>query len=474
MAPTINLLPPELLSEVLQRVVQGAKSHRGQHVRFLSHVNQHWRSVALGTPQLWTTIVTKAPFDAVYDFERIMVWSARAKTLPITFVLRDIKKGADKALVDIFKIIGPTVETILFEPGHYWPLDRMLAAMAPTTLSFARLQNLRSNGALSLVVVSKHFPGAMPSIKQLSLALLDLRGREMVKDVWPWLTTLHAPYVDVGRDVLLANAPCLQYCSFTINTDTMQVQRYHRHDALRSFFFNGHGQQTEDFGDYLPSFPHLQHLGIKIYATHGTEERPSPYRLFQSCGSTLRYLELSTSTMDVTQLTRCLILAPFVRFLHLYGGVTEEFIRALTFHPESNPILPELTMLSLSEILFTQIPLWELAMSRARIPGVNPQNPRLSSSSSIMPDIASVHIGNPPLRRALRYITMSEMGRIHEHRSRFGFTSVRMRDELGISLKIIGGAHHMPRRDAMEMLKLPLNEAAKWDWKERDYVWKPT
>jgi len=95
MAPAINLLQ-ELLSEISQRVVEGAKVHRGQHVRFLSHVDRQWRSVALDTPQLWTTSITKAPFVAVYDFECIAVWSGRTKTVPTTFVLRDMEQSVGR------------------------------------------------------------------------------------------------------------------------------------------------------------------------------------------------------------------------------------------------------------------------------------------------------------------------------------------------------------------------------------------
>jgi len=475
MTPAINLLPPELLSEILQQVVKGAKAHRDQHVRYLSHVDQHWRSVALDTPQLWTTIVSKTPFDSIYDFERIAVWSERAKAVSLIFVLRDVEKDAAKALVDIFKLIGPTVETILFEPGHYWPLYRILDG-TPATLSFPRLQRLASNGTLSLAVIRKHFLGAIPSLNQLSLVLHDLRGIEMVKDLWPWLTTFHGSFLDEQTlSGLFANAPRLRECSFATKIGALQIQPSLRHDALRSLFVRGYSTPTEGFSTHFPSLPNLEHLGIYTPIEDGRISHPFISRLFHSCCATLRYLELFVYDMDITEFTRLLTLAPLIRFLHLSGGVAEGFIKALTFHSESNPILPELEVISLSEIRFTQGPLWELAVSRARVPLADHQSDLPISSSYIMPDIAStVHIWNPPLRRALRYIIMSEKGLTHKHRSRFGFTRVSMQNELGISLEITGSAHHLPRKDAMELLKLSLYEAPKWDWKERVDIWQPT
>jgi len=170
MVPTINLLPPELLSEILQRVEQVPKACLNQHVRFLSHVDRHWRTIALDTPLLWTTIVTKTSFDAVHDFERITVWLRRSKTLPINFVLRDIEKGADRALLDILKAIGPTLETLFFESGHYWNLGRMGDGDS-AVLSFPRLKKLRSKGILSLMVVQKHILCAVPSSYQSSFTI---------------------------------------------------------------------------------------------------------------------------------------------------------------------------------------------------------------------------------------------------------------------------------------------------------------
>ena len=475
MAPAIDLLPPELLSEILQRVVNGPNAHRYQHVRYLSHVNRRWRCVALDTPQLWTTIVTKAPFDGVYDFDRIRLWIERSKALPITFVLRDMEKGAARSLVDIFKLLGPTVETIFFEPGHYWPLDRMLGGLS-TTLSFPRLKYLRSNGTHSLVVITRHFMGVIPSMKQLSITLRDIRGRDMIKETWKCLTTLHASFLD-GQSLsrLFDNAKFLQHFSFATNTSTLQVQRTKRHEALRSLFVRGYGPPTEDFGDYFPSFPKLEHLGLYACTVDGTPGHPSLSRLFHACGSTLRYLELYTVAMDIAQFTHCLSLAPGVRFLHLYGGVTELVIEALIFRPDTHPILPQLEVLSLSNIHFKQDSLWKVAISRVSVSGVVlPRQPSSAVSSSILPDLSVMQIGDPPLRRPLRYITMSEFAGSHQLQTRFGWTKIRMRDHLGIALKIIGVGHHTPRKDAVELLGISINEAAQWDWKDRDYVSKPT
>ena len=478
MVPTINLLPPELLSEILQRVEQGPKARLNQHVRFLSHVDRNWRTIALDTPLLWTKIVTKTSFDAVHDFERITVWLRRSKTLPINFVLRDIEKGADRALLDILKAIGPTLETLFFESGHYWNLGRMGDGDS-AVLSFPRLKKLRSKGILSLMVVQKHILGAVPSLKQLSIILHDMQGRDMLKDGWPWLTTLRIPFLP-GQAVseLFSNAKHLQHISFSTDTSTLQDQRGCRHDALRSLFIYGYCQPTADFGDYFPSFPNLEYMGVNLRTLHGTPRYPSLSRLFRACGATLRYLELHTPSTDVTQFPYFLSLTPCVRFLPLYGGVTEECVEALVFRPDLDAILPELEMLSLSEIKFKQHSLWKLAYSRAQIPVLEPMHQNLEPAPSLtpstLPSIAAMQISKPPFRRPLRYITMSEFARTHEHRTRFGWTRLRMRDDLGITLIIVGAERHMPRKDAGELLCLFVDKDAQWDWKERDYVLKPT
>ena len=470
MVPGINLLPSELLSEILQRVVQGPKAQARQHVRFLSHVDRHWRSVALNTPQLWTTIITGHPFKATSDPEYIAVWVKRAKALPITFVLRGLTFASINAIVEVFKTIGPSVETIYFEGGFCWPPERAFKDVAPGTFSFPRLRRLKFCGDAALLTAEKHFLHAMPILEQVTIDVKAFCHWSMIKAFLPWITHFRVGYTNEHTIAeLFLHAPLLQYCALNTHTASLDIPQPFQHATLRSLFVRAWQRRPLGLGEQAPSFPNLKHLGISTRATilgNGTMTVP---RLLQPSSAGLQYLELCLPALILDQFSQCLAHMPDLRFLHLYGGVPEGYINTLVYHPVSSPVVPKLEVLSISGIEFKPKVLWEFASSRARGlehgTGSRLVHPFSAPRTLNLPSTLSTeHIQDPP-RGALWYIKISEETRINSLRSFFVPVASRLQVTLGVTLKITGGAHHHPHKDAMDLLGLDLSGDSDLDWR---------
>jgi len=474
MVPAINLLAPEILSEILQRVVHGRKALCRQHVRFLSHVDRHWRSVALNTPQLWTTIVTSHPFKATSDPEYITDWVERAKALPVTFVLRGLKSNSIKAIVNVIKTIGPSIDTVYFDGGHCWPLDGAFKDVTPGSFSFPRLRRFKCRSLAPLHIIERHFLHAMPMLEQVSLDVGSFCTLRMLRPFFPWLTHFQATSSDVETITeLFLHARFLRYCRVSTSETSLNLPQPFRHDTLRSLYISSWQENPLVLSQWVPSFPNLKHLTMFVvhlerFSDDGT---PAVPLLLRPSSAGLQYLDLLLSNVTVDQFAQCLTHMPDVRFLHLYGGVSEGYINALIYDPESNFLLvPRLEVLSISGIEFKAKVLWDFALSRAHTlehglgdEFVHPLSklPTLDLSSKL----SAMQLRNPQPCGTLWYIKLTRGEGINFLRSRFAPMVSRMQRALGITLKIAGGPHHSPRRDAMDLLGLGVGDDSDWDWR---------
>lgn len=152
----INRLPPEVLSEIFihHRYVDSELnwSRRYQWIK-ITHVCHYWRSIALSSPRLWTTI---KPHKNIEVIKEVLI---RAKKAPLS-VLLDYNGSAPP--LDVF-------ELVLAEFSHIEHLNF----------------HINSDILESLI---KHFPLQSPQLRSLVFSRYGSSDSEVNKD--PWLHLL--------------------------------------------------------------------------------------------------------------------------------------------------------------------------------------------------------------------------------------------------------------------------------------------
>ncbi|KZP13709.1 hypothetical protein FIBSPDRAFT_123837 [Athelia psychrophila] len=98
----ISILPDDVLAMVFEAgalLTQGNKSHFGSLV---SHVDQHWRNIALATPRLWNKIYCIKPEEMDYDdsypkewLPRHAAFLARSRSFPVDIYISDFMNNDD-------------------------------------------------------------------------------------------------------------------------------------------------------------------------------------------------------------------------------------------------------------------------------------------------------------------------------------------------------------------------------------------
>ncbi|KAJ7059839.1 hypothetical protein C8F01DRAFT_205797 [Mycena amicta] len=90
-------VPPEIVSEIFIRCLPASPSPPSAETAplLLSQICTLWRDIALDTPDLWSNVVLKDDLKASVDIVRL--WSARARTIPMTFVFetQNIELGGE-------------------------------------------------------------------------------------------------------------------------------------------------------------------------------------------------------------------------------------------------------------------------------------------------------------------------------------------------------------------------------------------
>ncbi|TFK65474.1 hypothetical protein BDN72DRAFT_962488 [Pluteus cervinus] len=145
-------IPPE----VLTRIFSFARRLPGYDWIALTHVSQYWRSVALGSPSLWSYISSHYPEHVVNE------WLQRSKSAPLTVNLNNIQNAA---------FIGESLfrirELILQLRASCW--DELVNTLSSQAPLLEYLSVSTSNNRPPSNVSNTMFGGMAPPLRRLEL-----------------------------------------------------------------------------------------------------------------------------------------------------------------------------------------------------------------------------------------------------------------------------------------------------------------
>ncbi|KAG5651959.1 hypothetical protein H0H81_006809 [Sphagnurus paluster] len=174
-APPINRLPVELLAEILFRTLEQPdftrRSYRGIPSKLsfspgkdadpmlLAQVCRHWRSVALSTPLLWSSIKIRYAYKTKNRIPLLQTWLDRSGTCPLSIIIRELPLGFEDPAewYSQQRALKTEIMTLLISHSRRWKsvdfrfarrLPEALAALSPGSLpmlEFAAVQGRKEN-----------------------------------------------------------------------------------------------------------------------------------------------------------------------------------------------------------------------------------------------------------------------------------------------------------------------------------------
>ncbi|KAJ7057562.1 hypothetical protein C8F01DRAFT_1306274 [Mycena amicta] len=233
--PPSAKIPPEIVSEIFVCCLPASPASPNSRVAPLplSQICARWRDIALDTPELWSNIVLKDDLKASVDILRL--WSARARTIPMTFSLetQKVDLGRDM-LVAAMEHKERWREVVLHLALRSYGV---LGGVSGASLPHLRHLSLRVNRPWG----SFRNPGDPPP------PTLDLLGASQLRDLrlfrfpytlrvpWKQLATLHM--TDYPTHSLLEALTTLRSCNSLVH-------------------LNLYGM----YGDNIPAAPEVVHL----------------------------------------------------------------------------------------------------------------------------------------------------------------------------------------------------------------------
>ncbi|KAJ7057567.1 hypothetical protein C8F01DRAFT_1306297 [Mycena amicta] len=330
--PPSAKIPPEIVTEIFVCCLPASPASPSPRAAplLLSQICARWRDIALDTPELWSNIVLKDDLKASVDI--LSLWSARARTIPLTFSL-ETQNGE----------LGPDMLVAAMENSEHWrSVDLYLPLPSYAVLSSVSGVPLPHLRHLSLRVPSD---GGSSNPDLEPLPRLDLSGASQLRELhlvtFPYtllhavplrqLTTLHMDHY--GTHLLedlnilpLTNGPAT--VSGGCSSPTPRIPRRHRH---------------LDYEVPLPPFS--ASTGI----AHEAVEDLLP--LIPKWGCTLEALELSTLKHTLAQLYPQLLAAiPSLKELHIVftHPLAEYFSPRIVRVLNGDGLLPQLEALQIT------------------------------------------------------------------------------------------------------------------------------
>ncbi|TFK65477.1 hypothetical protein BDN72DRAFT_860591 [Pluteus cervinus] len=163
-------LPPEILSRIFTLLQYVPKFPGDLHSRRkptlewvkVTHVSQHWRDVAIGSPNLWSQISTTYPKCLAEE------WLQRSKSAPLSIDLRGSGSlDADRFITpSLFRIRELTLE---LTSSSWWILSRNLSSPTPLLESLSIMITDGAFYSASSTISDTTFAGTTPRLRFLKL-----------------------------------------------------------------------------------------------------------------------------------------------------------------------------------------------------------------------------------------------------------------------------------------------------------------
>ncbi|CAA7262293.1 unnamed protein product [Cyclocybe aegerita] len=355
-------LPPEILSyiftlalplsppsEISRRTLRPAL--------VLAHVNQHWRNVALSTPQLWTNIyIDASTLQHELCIPRLLV--KRSGDCPLTLHVRHHAPYSEE-IAELLISLSPRWEHV--------SLDISIVMIEGLSRIQGHLPSLRSVEIKASLRWTDETPRAhlgffsnAPLLRHVAIAspfIPDYRALP-----WHQLTSYDGPVSVVDIPRIFEVGPKLQECFIQPMRMTpgqilpTEPPEASAHSTLTSLHLST-GLLYNIFMQvhHLPAFPNLRRL-FMYYDKRVITTNPSQtlVPLFAKSGAQLEELTFGVST-DTSTIRTCLIHTPELRVLQIHRVACDELLNFLTLPPEDEtPLLPKLETLRLSGKVYFQ------------------------------------------------------------------------------------------------------------------------
>ncbi|KAJ3516343.1 hypothetical protein NLJ89_g1194 [Agrocybe chaxingu] len=355
-------LPPEILSYIFTLALPlsppSELSRRTlRPALVLAHVNQHWRNVALTTPQLWTTIHIDAPtLQHEPCMPRLLI--KRSGDCPLTLHVRHHAPYSEET-AELLVSLSPRWEHVA--------LDISVVMMEGLSRIQGHLPSLRSIEIKAALRWTDDTPRAhlgffsnAPLLRHIAIASPFIPDYRILP--WHQLTSYDGPVsvVDIPRIFELGQR--LQECFIQPMRMTpgqifpTEPPEAPAHSTLTSLHLST-GLLYNLFMQvhHLPQFPNLRRLFMyydKRVITANPAQTLVP--LFAKSGAQLEELTFGVST-DASTIRTCLSHTPELKVLQIHRVACDALLKFLTFPPEDEtPLLPKLETLRLSGKVYFQ------------------------------------------------------------------------------------------------------------------------
>lgn len=183
-----------------------------------SHVNSHWRRVALTTPVLWRVLrFSKKPAKN----ERERVWLERSKRTILSIYLPSMHKPLFNDLLETLRPHLPRAQIISIEGQHIKLLLNLLRSLPPRMDNLRNLE-LRADYAMSNQLVESAvqnlFEEGAPRLQMVTLQYISLDLVVFPTNNITKLCLIHSDIRIVQFDTILQSvAPTLEWLSIELN-----------------------------------------------------------------------------------------------------------------------------------------------------------------------------------------------------------------------------------------------------------------
>jgi hypothetical protein len=336
-------LPPHVLSKIFEQFVRNRKTLDSRPAALLlCSVSKRWRSVAISTPSLWTSIqlIVRTGWDPI--FERICLSRSSHHLVDIYLHCRQfVPGGLDEAIRLISRNISRVrYLSLILEPQGTGSFGSLPAYVLPSL----KAGSITTASELAMVNIS--LPQGTIGWEWISAVAWNapkLRGMSFTGDLLPNTPWSQLVHLGLGRVTLtdglnvLSHAPWVRNCDLVITSSQPPAPRAVLVHSLRCLLLECPEGSTARDLNISEFFAHVQLPSLISLAIVGERNiRPHAFMsLLARSSCYLRRLILVETPMSGYDM-RCVLRHPglgrltSLKIYHCWGAVTDPLIWELT------------------------------------------------------------------------------------------------------------------------------------------------